>query len=75
MSDDRDDQIRQRAYQLWQDEGEPEGRDEAHWAQASRELGEGLDPTAGTDTDETESLIAAASADQAVSPGTPKPTN
>jgi hypothetical protein len=30
--------IRQRAYQLWESEGRPEGREQAHWQQAQREL-------------------------------------
>ena len=38
MSDD-DEAIRLRAYQLLESEGRPHGRDEAHWQQASRELG------------------------------------
>jgi CBS domain-containing protein len=35
---EKDEQIRQRAYDLWQREGSPEGRHEAHWMQASREI-------------------------------------
>lgn len=38
MSDERDAQIRDRAYRIWQSEGEPEGRDQDHWSQAEREL-------------------------------------
>ena len=34
-----EDQIRQRAYELWDAEGRPEGRDRQHWDQACRELG------------------------------------
>lgn len=30
--------IQQRAYQLWESEGRPEGREQAHWQQAQREL-------------------------------------
>ena len=32
-------QIRQRAYELWERDGRPEGRDHAHWQQAEREIG------------------------------------
>jgi hypothetical protein len=32
--DDLEERIRQRAYQLWQEEGCPEGQDEAHWERA-----------------------------------------
>jgi len=31
--------IRQRAYELWECDGRPEGRDHAHWQQAEREVG------------------------------------
>ena len=31
-------QIQQRAYELWERDGRPEGRDDAHWAQAEREI-------------------------------------
>jgi hypothetical protein len=31
-------QIRQRAYELWERDGRPEGRDDVHWAQAEREI-------------------------------------
>lgn len=33
--------IRRRAYQLWEQEGRPEGRELAHWAQAEHELRQG----------------------------------
>lgn len=29
-----EDKIREAAYRLWQDEGQPEGRDQDHWTQA-----------------------------------------
>ncbi len=35
--DDRDERIRQRAYNIWLEEGRPEGRAETHWEMA-REL-------------------------------------
>lgn len=41
MSDDRSGSIRDRAYEIWQAEGEPHGRDQEHWTQAERELNEG----------------------------------
>ncbi|APX66224.1 DUF2934 domain-containing protein [Sphingomonas sp. gentR] len=37
---DRGEQLRQRAYGIWQSEGEPHGRDRDHWEQAERELTE-----------------------------------
>jgi len=33
--DDRDERIRQRAYQLWREEGCPAGREQAHWEMAT----------------------------------------
>ena len=41
MEQDRETRIRQRAYQLWQDEGSPDGRQEEHWARAAREIDSG----------------------------------
>jgi len=35
----KDEQIRQRAYQIWEHEGRPEGGHERHWHQASEEIG------------------------------------
>lgn len=39
MTDDRDARVREHAYRLWQQEGEPHGRDRDHWEQAEREVG------------------------------------
>ena len=46
MGQDLQEQIRTRAYQIWLDEGQPEGADLRHWLQASDEL-------AGDDNHET----------------------
>jgi hypothetical protein len=35
---DREKLIRERAYQIWTDEGRPEGRADAHWEQAEKEI-------------------------------------
>ena len=40
MDDKRDEKIRQRAYELWEQEGRPEGRHSEHWEQAAGETGE-----------------------------------
>ncbi|MFK8252795.1 DUF2934 domain-containing protein [Ancylobacter terrae] len=32
--DEREDRIRERAHKLWEEEGRPDGRAEAHWFQA-----------------------------------------
>jgi hypothetical protein len=39
MQNDHSDRIRQRAQEIWEQEGRPEGRAEDHWARAERELG------------------------------------
>lgn len=43
------DHIERRAYRLWEEEGRPHGRADAHWQKAERELdgGAGAEPVAG----------------------------
>jgi len=38
MDTSRDEQLRQRAYMIWESEGRPEGMEAQHWARAEREL-------------------------------------
>ncbi len=33
-----EDSVRQRAHEIWERQGRPEGRQEEHWAQARREI-------------------------------------
>jgi hypothetical protein len=40
MPPDRDERIRQRAYEIWEREGRPHGRDDEHWRMAVDELAE-----------------------------------
>jgi len=35
---DREARVRERAHQLWEQEGRPHGRDADHWDQAAREV-------------------------------------
>jgi Protein of unknown function (DUF2934) len=35
---DREDRIRQRAYEIWEQEGRPEGQDQRHWERAAQNL-------------------------------------
>jgi hypothetical protein len=44
---DHEQKIRERAYQLWLDAGQPEGQEDAHWRRASEEIG-GADAGAGS---------------------------
>ena len=41
MTDDREDKIRRRAHELWQQAGQPDGRPDDHWYQAEREIDHG----------------------------------
>lgn len=41
VSSDYLERIRRRAYELWEQEGRPEGRELAHWAQAEHEIRQG----------------------------------
>jgi hypothetical protein len=38
MDREKHEQIAQRAYALWQAEGQPNGRHEEHWSRAAREI-------------------------------------
>jgi hypothetical protein len=55
--DDLTQKIRDRAYQIWIDEGQPKGREHEHWEQAARELGVDSDhPSGGGDRRVDEAL-------------------
>lgn len=36
--DSREEQIRARAHQIWEEEGRPQGREREHWERAAREI-------------------------------------
>ncbi len=38
MDEERREKIRARAHLIWEREGQPEGRENEHWAQAEREI-------------------------------------
>jgi hypothetical protein len=48
-----DDQIRQRAYEIWEREGRPEGREADHWRMAAEEISA---QRANTDTQEVPAM-------------------
>lgn len=48
MSADMDKSIRERAYDIWENEGRPEGRSEQHWEQARAELTDQNQSTSAT---------------------------
>jgi hypothetical protein len=42
-----EERVRQRAHEIWEEAGRPDGQHEAHWEQAAREIeAEGDDPSA-----------------------------
>ncbi len=43
-----EDEIRRRAFALWEQRGRPEGHDAEFWTQAERELNLGSNPTGAT---------------------------
>lgn len=56
MSPEQEDRIKQRAYEIWEREGRPEGRGEVHWHMAVQEIraedgwvDDAADPAAPTD--------------------------
>lgn len=38
MNDEREERIRRRAYQLWEDDGAPEGKADEYWSRAERQI-------------------------------------
>jgi hypothetical protein len=59
-SDDRIQQIRERAYQIWESEGRPEGNSTEHWYAAERELQENKGSPAEEEISSDEAGIQAA---------------
>ena len=52
----REDRIRARAYQLWETDGRPDGREQQHWEQACREVGATEQPAGNVG--ETKGIVA-----------------
>ncbi|QGZ66545.1 DUF2934 domain-containing protein [Paraburkholderia acidisoli] len=38
MNDEREERIRRRAYQLWQDDGAPDGKSDEYWSRAEKQV-------------------------------------
>ena len=82
QSDDMEQQIRDRAYAIWQEEGEPEGRESEHWAKARAEFDDAAaapkkpprKPRATTPKANAESKEAAAKPAKAKAPAKPAAT-
>lgn len=53
MDSEREAQVRERAYEIWESEGRPDGRDAAHWERAEREIAGGSPvPPQGTGSED-----------------------
>jgi hypothetical protein len=50
MEKPTEEQIRQRAHELWEQNHRPDGRDEEFWHQAEKELNDGTTPTEKSET-------------------------
>jgi len=64
--DDHDERIRQRAHEIWEEEGRPEGREYSHWLRARAEIQD----TAGVAPAEAGRASKADIARNALPPGT-----
>ncbi len=58
--DDREQKIRERAYEIWDREGRPLSRELEHWMQAQREIDQGEGEIGGDDVPNLEALREAA---------------
>ena len=47
QQDDLQQRVQQRAYELGESEGRPEGREQAHWLQAQHEIAKGMKSRSG----------------------------
>jgi hypothetical protein len=56
MSENSREQVRERAYAIWEREGKPEGRELVHWLQAEQELANDTQIDAIEITEEREHL-------------------
>jgi DUF2934 family protein len=52
MDTDRLERVRQRAYELWEQEGRPDGKEEEHWRRADAEIACEEAPSAPTTSEE-----------------------
>jgi hypothetical protein len=59
MHDERETRIKARAFELWHQQGSPEGRALGHWLQAEKEVDEDADESVAEDSAETVTLAAA----------------
>ena len=65
MNGDREQRIRKRAYEIWEEEGRT-GSPDDHWLRAERELREALPDSGGIAVEDTLPTDEAAAADSAI---------
>jgi hypothetical protein len=63
---DQNDQVRDRAHQIWEAEGRPEGKDADHWARAQRELQ--VEGAAGEDASKSDTAVGSLSTSESDAP-------
>jgi hypothetical protein len=56
MNSNVEQKIRQRAHQIWEEEGKPLGQERAHWDRASREIAEETEDHASERDDDSEEV-------------------
>ena len=71
MDTDRQERVRQRAYQLWEQEGRPDGKAEEHWRRAEEEIARDEEPSAPTTPEELGRVPTAAEQPLSVTAETP----
>ncbi|MDE1991575.1 MAG: DUF2934 domain-containing protein [Rhizobiaceae bacterium] len=57
MNEESDNEVRRRAYEIWQAEGEPQGEELRHWFQASEEMGKKGEETTPPQDGETAATV------------------
>ncbi len=62
MDQDHQERIKQRAHEIWESEGRPDGRDAEHWSRAEEELRNQMDGGSQGDTDGQSGLAQTAAA-------------
>jgi hypothetical protein len=50
MTNPTEKEIMNRAYEIWEQNGKPEGREDEFWQQAEKELGQGITPDEKSET-------------------------
>lgn len=70
MSNETENQIRERAYAIWEEQGQPDGQADQHWQQAETEIkaAEGDDAPVMADNPPATAMATGAAAEQLAEP-------